>query len=258
MLGKGIRLAFAGLLVVLFPIVLFAGDRVEWTQSGSDFEKGTLIQLEVGHHSPPHLRLAGGMTTLWQETRSLGRNAVAVGVAVDSQDKILVTGYSRQDRDGFHTFKLDTSGQTLWKRDYTIGRGGQAAGIAVDPLRNVIVVGSATVSNPGFYTVKYDPNGIKLWERYYGTPAGEARGVAVDLSSNVIVTGVSVLRDPDFFTVKYDSSGNLLWAKREDIGRSDSARGVAADIQGNIYVVGSIFNADRQNSDFSVIKGVGA
>jgi uncharacterized delta-60 repeat protein len=255
MLGKGVRLAFAGLLLVFCGFISLAGDQVVWTQSGSDFSKGTLIQVELGHHSPSHLRLAGGMTLLWAEQRHLGQSAVAVDVAVDAEDKILVTGHLRESRDGFHTFKLDASGKTLWMRTHKMGRGGQAAGVAVDPMRNVIVCGSATVgASPGFYTVKYNPNGTKLWERYYGLTSGEARGVATDFASNIIVTGVSVLRDPDFFTLKYDSSGNLLWAKREDWGRSDSARGIAVDGHGNIFVAGSVFNTERQNSDFAVLK----
>ena len=45
--------------------------------------------------------------------------------------------------------------------------------------------------------------------------------------------------DPDFATVMYDPSGNVLWSRVEHLSaRTDEARDVAVDQQGNVVVVG--------------------
>ncbi|ULH15074.1 hypothetical protein MF271_14075 [Deinococcus sp. KNUC1210] len=45
--------------------------------------------------------------------------------------------------------------------------------------------------------------------------------------------------DPDFATVMYDPSGNVLWSRTEHLSaRTDEARDVAIDAQGNVVVVG--------------------
>jgi hypothetical protein len=73
--------------------------------------------------------------------------------------------------------------------------------------------------------------------------------LAIDDSGNIYLTGVtnatlntSNLDDPltngDAFIAKYDSNGNELWFDSVDSGGSDTARRLALDAAGNVYVVG--------------------
>ncbi len=77
-----------------------------------------------------------------------------------------------------------------------------------------------------------------------GDVADEAHDIAIDAAGNICVTGASgydgVIADFNYLTVKYDADGNQLWASRYD-GPSDhwdTARYIAVDADGNVYVTG--------------------
>jgi len=73
-----------------------------------------------------------------------------------------------------------------------------------------------------------------------------ANGVATDSSGNVYVTGGTKggldgntsAGNTDLFVVKYNSSGTKQWTKQFGTSSDDSARGVATDSSGNVYVTG--------------------
>jgi len=66
--------------------------------------------------------------------------------------------------------------------------------------------------------------------------------IAVDASGNVYITGQSSNGDKevDYLTIKYDSSGKEAWSARYDgpSGSVDSAKAIAVDASGNVYVTG--------------------
>ena len=71
-----------------------------------------------------------------------------------------------------------------------------------------------------------------------------AEGIAVDGSGNAIVAGyvATAGSGEDIWVRKYDPSGAEVWTKTVDGpgGGDDRARGIAADADGNIVVVGSV------------------
>jgi uncharacterized delta-60 repeat protein len=84
--------------------------------------------------------------------------------------------------------------------------------------------------------------------RYNGTGNGADRAwaMAVDKSGNVVVTGQSAATadwysSSDFATVKYSPTGKRLWVQRYDgsQNRDDSARAIAVDAAGNVFVTGT-------------------
>jgi uncharacterized delta-60 repeat protein len=101
---------------------------------------------------------------------------------------------------------------------------------------------------------------------YFGSDATTDRAIdvdvafalAVDSQGNVYVTGRSwggTSTLDDYATVKYDANGNLLWVRRYNGpgNRSDEARALAVDSQGNVYVTGSSIGAGT-SVDYATVK----
>ena len=121
----------------------------------------------------------------------------------------------------------------------------------MDASGNVYVTGGSSGGSTDYATIKYDSDGNQLWVARYDGPSGGTDGaeaIAVDESGNVYVTGYSegagISNDypiiSDYATIKYDSDGNQLWVARYDGpgGGIDSARAIAVDESGNVYVTG--------------------
>ncbi|GFO65018.1 S8 family serine peptidase [Geomonas paludis] len=134
---------------------------------------------------------------------------------------------------------------------YRAGTNSVPRGIAVDGAGNTYLTGAlqngAQDGLDHYLTVKYSPAGSLLWSRTYDSGINEwSQGVAVDGSGNLYVTGGEP--DPTWLpssithlactTVKYDAQGNELWSRSFDDGKIDSAREVAVDAVGNVYVAG--------------------
>ena len=176
-----------------------------------------------------------------------GSNEEAYGVAIDSNDNIIVTGRTGND---WLTIKYDNMGNELWNRTYNDGSDDYAYGVAVDSNDNVIVTGK---SQNNYYTIKYNSGGTELWNATYdGGNNDEAYGVAVDSNDNVIVTGFSNLGDRDYHTIKYNSGGTELWNATYDGGDNDNAYGVAIDSLDNIIITG--YSRLGGNHDYHTIK----
>lgn len=177
----------------------------------------------------------------------------ANGVAVDSQDNVIVTGQvydTSKDKWIIRTEKYDgNNGHLIWSKDfdkynYNIGKD-----VAVDSNDNIIVVGSVNeTSLQGFNycLIKYTKNGDRVWyktfdRKFYDTPWR----VVVDSSDNIFVTGMSLKIDlssgisSDYWTIKCDSNGNKLAEKVFDESNADLAFGIALDSNDNVVVTGS-------------------
>ncbi|MEP7126144.1 MAG: hypothetical protein ABJE95_34745 [Byssovorax sp.] len=93
--------------------------------------------------------------------------------------------------------------------------------------------------------------GPHTWSKIYGDPSSQF-GLAVthDATGNVIIAGafsgsvvfgVNTLTSAgasDIFVAKFAPDGAPIWAKSFGDGKDQSARGIAADAQGNVVVVG--------------------
>jgi len=148
---------------------------------------------------------------LWEQryNKALNGSDGAQGLAVDSNDNVIVTGSSQNNGTGsdfdYYTAKYAAAnGVLLWEqRSSGTGNGEDfATAVVVDASDNVVVTGSSEKNGNGsdveYYTTKYAAaDGALLWEKHYdGTGGGyhSAAALAVDVSGNVIVTGSSALR----------------------------------------------------------------
>ncbi|KXK48506.1 MAG: PKD repeat protein [Chlorobi bacterium OLB5] len=193
----------------------------------------------------------------------------ASDIAIDSQNNIVVTGYSQ----GFlliltpydyATLKYDQNGNLLWLNRYN-GTGNnvdKAYSVKIDNSDNIIVTGESSGLNSGadYTTVKYSPNGNQLWEARYNGPGNNqdrAYAIIVDNSDNIIVTGESVNSSSnyDYATVKYAPNGSQQWAARYNGpgNNNDRAYAIIVDNSDNIIVTGES-TGNTSDADYTTVK----
>lgn len=138
------------------------------------------------------------------------------------------------------------------------GEWDEAEALVVDADGNVYVTGQ---SQGNIVTIKYDTDGNQLWIRYHDEPyacwAVGGVSIGVDDCGNVYVAGdcTSKMGDYDFVTIKYDTNGDELWVRHYDGPASshDSARSLAIDSAGDVYVTGSSDDGDGL-SNYATLK----
>jgi uncharacterized delta-60 repeat protein len=191
----------------------------------------------------------------------------ARAMAVDASGNVYVTGYS-DGQDSFYdyaTAKYDPDGKLLWVARYD-GPGhyqDQAVAIALAPDGGVYVAGHSygLGATYDYATIKYTSDGTEQWvARYDGPGKGNdiVYAMVADASGNVYVTGESDGGDSyrDYATIKYDPNGRELWVARYDgpAHYHDSARALAVDAAGNVYVTGYSYSNSVSREDYATVK----
>ena len=203
-----------------------------------------------------------------QWDRTLGGTADdeggGVGVAIDSLDNIIITGYTSSDGAGGRDFliaKYNSSGVLQWDR--TLGGTGNdfGRGVAVDSLDNIIVIGdtgSDGAGNSDFLIAKYNSSGVLQWDRTLGgTGVDIGYGVAIDSLDNIIVTGYTASDGAggnDSLIAKYNSSGVLQWDRTLGGTGADIGYAVAIDSLDNIIVTGYTGSDGAGSLDILIAK----
>ncbi len=175
---------------------------------------------------------------IWAESEGGLSNEFGNAVCTDANGNVFVTG----------TFQ----GQTFSIGDFTLYNSGE---------------GSLDI-----FIAKYDEAGNVLWAKSGGGSSDDhAYGICTDSQGNVFITGYFVSSTVSFgttelsnnstnssncldiFLTKYDSDGNVVWS-RSPVGLGcERARGVAADSEGNVYIVGYFWNDNISFGDHTFI-----
>lgn len=196
--------------------------------------------------SVARLKSQGAPSLIWEKRFHTSTNDQSNGVAIDSQNNVIVTGqFDNGVNDDMYTIKYDSAGAVLWAKTYQYSPTStdQGMGVAVDKNDDIIVVGTANVPQASYLAVKYDVNGNQIWAKTF-TPTGftdMALDVATDSGNNVLMTGFVAFGTSNWniCTIKLDSNGNSLWQKTYDSGTRDMGQGVAVDGDNNVLVSGT-------------------
>ncbi|HDS59478.1 MAG TPA: PKD domain-containing protein, partial [Thermoplasmatales archaeon] len=186
---------------------------------------------------------------LKQATLDLSNADLGFGIAIDSNNDVIVTGSTNyNDQLAYCTLKYDSNLNKIWGPKYyaNSGENNSAAGVAVDSGNNIYVIGgSETDQDKDYLMVKYDSNGnykTAIYRPFTKQVGGDVRdcsddalGIAIDSQNNVVVTGTSC---ENFCTIKYNSQLNEVtgWPKRENF--TGRAMDVAVDKNNNVIVTG--------------------
>jgi outer membrane protein assembly factor BamB len=176
------------------------------------------------------VKLDSSGNEIWTSTFDSGENDFGSGIAVDSQDNIVVAGnvYGSGHRDGALALaNYDSNGNLVWSKALTGFF--RISEIVADEENNVILCGitSTNATDIDYYVAKIDISGNLIWQQTFssnGEKPDNGCGVALDLRGNMIVTG-------DRFMIKLDPNGSKLWL------RHFTGRDVLVDPNGTIVAI---------------------
>jgi acetoin utilization deacetylase AcuC-like enzyme len=197
-------------------------------------------------------------------------NSVGVlAMAVDREGNIIVAGHVQGalpgetfagGQDDAYVRKYTPDGTELWTHQFGSAGSEQAFGVVADASGNIIVVGGTYGALPGQTQVgdedafarMFSPAGVEMWTSQFGTSAGDrAIGVTVDGTGNILVAGRTEgalsgqppTGSSDAFVREFSPAGDELWTRQFGSAAPDAANAVAADMSGNIIVVGYAMGA---------------
>ncbi len=217
--------------------------------AGTMFGSGTLNDLAT-------IKYDSAGNQLWVAIYNDFNNpdAQLSAMTIDGSGNVYVTGASGVNNVYYDctTIKYNSAGQEQWVARYNAQPRGYAAGaaIAVDSSGNVYVAASASNQPNTLFcaTIKYNASGEEQWVAEYhgGANADYPAAIAIDKVGNAYVTGTSqTCPGSDYLTLKYNSAGQEQWVARyygpEE--HLDSAKAIAVDGAGNVYVTGESFGS---------------
>jgi hypothetical protein len=186
---------------------------------------------------------------LWSIYVGNTENDYGSGVAVDSQDNIIVGGFN-YNLGKIFLIKFSANGTLVWSTyvggtDDDIGRG-----VAVDSQDNIVLVGytsssdfpivNANASLPcssGGFIMKFAPNGTLVWSTIVGPDCGaKVDDVAIDSQDDMVIVGS--YRSIVFVTKCYTNQ-SLAWEVSLGERYMYSRLSVSLDSQDNVLLAGA-------------------
>lgn len=193
---------------------------------------------------------------LWRSTSVTGTQAR--GITVDAAGDAYVASIASGG--GYVVTRVSSAGAVVWTTTLAGMTGDAPFAIAVDAFGQAHITGRSSNGNDFDYlTVKFNSAGTEIWRARMNSGTGNddsASAIAIDANGNVYVTGSTGSGfASDFATVKYSAGGSEIWRRTLNSpgGSFDTARAIALDAVGNVYVAGSGQNTTF-NDDFITVK----
>jgi hypothetical protein len=179
----------------------------------------------------------------------------AVGVTIDPQDNVFVSGYALEQRGSSWRVRkgVKTASGYTWTECLKLsGNPAQGGEIRyVPPVQGkhdggIYAVGHTTPSSVTLWTVMRSSNGGATWQRVDAwspstKTAAAANAITSDQDGNIYVVGSDSGRDPSGWWMRRSDDGGANWnliGPKYSIGSHNQPRAVAADAWGNIFVAG--------------------
>ncbi|MFX0115601.1 MAG: SBBP repeat-containing protein [Candidatus Hodarchaeota archaeon] len=198
------------------------------------------------------------------------QDAVGSGIAVDSQNSIIITGNAFSDNfpllnpyDGNYSHsrcfltKINSTGTLMWST--FLGDESYGPGVSVSIMNGdeIVVVGE------DFNIIKLTPMGIPIWNTtasnctiWMSSNLDGCPGFTIDDQNNLLIGGsVEFEACPtvnafdasyngmiDAFLAKYSSTGSLLWSSFVGGAATDRGYGLATDMNESVYFTGETFS----------------
>jgi len=240
--------------ILLFSAICFIcnisySQAPEWIWAKSAIGSGDDQAQSIAVDASGNSYVAGGYAS---PTLTFGSSTLSNAFANNGNNAIFLTKY-------------DANGNVLWAKSAGGLISDEIKSIAVDALGNIYVTGhfcctiifdSDTLTNihtgnDDIFLAKYDSNGNVIWAKSAGGYGLDYSGfIALDTNGNAYWSGgfygsninfdtitLTNIGYSNFFLAKYDANGNVKWAKNAS-GYAQTATSVAADVFGNIYLVG--------------------
>jgi hypothetical protein len=215
---------------------------------------------------------------LWSKRFGNWNEQVGVGVAVDPDGNVVITGMfdgsidfggdtltSAGNRDIFIA-KLNRDGGHIWSKRFGDGSNQAGQSVAVDKQGNVALCGSMEGSvnfgsgeltsggGTDIFVATFDASGKRRWDKRFGdSTAQECKSIAMDADGNVAITGTFMgwvnfgkaqlmsAGSLDVFLAKFGSDGAVLWNHAFGSASEQGGQSVAMSPDGGV-VVGGYFS----------------
>jgi len=190
-------------------------------------------------------------TQIWNTTIDNGAIDGANGVSVDSNDDIIIVGFTNLSGSvDVWTVKLNSSGSILWNETISGPNEDVGEDVTIDSNDSIILTGymEDAVSDKDYLVAKYNSSGTLIWNVTISesNDDDQAQGVAVDSEDNIFVTGY--IYNAGEMTIKLDPDGNQIWNKTFGNDQYDAGRSIALDSYDDIIISG------QEDGDFLIMK----
>lgn len=217
---------------------------------------------------------------LWSKRFGNANEQVGLGVAVDPDGNVLLTGMFDGSIDfggetlmsaGFKDIfiaKLNSEGGHIWSKKFGDGANQIGQSIAVDAKGNVALCGSfdgtvnfgsgevTSAGSTDIFLATFDATGKRRWDKRFGdATAQECKSVAMDADGNAAITGtfmgwvnfgkgqLTSAGSVDVFLAKFSNDGGILWNHAFGTVSEQGGQSVAMSPDGGVVLGGYFSNS---------------
>ncbi len=211
----------------------------------------------------------------WQKAIPSDKGVVATGLAVDSDDNIAVSGYTKSGNLGFENagdydavlFKYSKKGELQWAQSFGGSRTDGFEAVAAGPDGSFTAVGYSTSSDGtgiplglsgqrgAGIVVRYASDGALVFMQSVGSTGDLLKDLVVDGGGNIYAVGSFSARDAnklfqsfgraDAGVVKLSSSGEVLWTRQYGGSDVENFPAVTLAPDGGCVIAGCTKSRDR-------------